>query len=64
VRGTVVEFDEAAGLGRIVATDGAGYPFHCVEIADGSRTISTGATVEFDRLPKLGVIEARCLRAS
>jgi CspA family cold shock protein len=58
VSGVVTEFDEHVGLG--VITDGAGteYPFHCVEIADGSRTIDIGADVEFDLLPKLGWVEA------
>ena len=54
----VTEFDEHIGLG--VITDGAGreYPFHCVELADGSRTIEIGADVEFHPLPKLGRVEA------
>ena len=58
ISGVVTEFDEHIGLGAI--TDGAGteYPFHCAEIADGSRTIEVGADVDFDLLPKLGRIEA------
>ncbi len=58
MNGVVTEFDEHAGLG--VITDGAGieYPFHCAEIADGTRTIEIGTNVEFDRLPKLGRAEA------
>jgi CspA family cold shock protein len=56
--------DEAAGLGIIVAADGTEYPFHCVEIADGTRTIETGAAVDFDVLHKLGGVEARRIRPS
>jgi cold shock CspA family protein len=47
VRGTVAEFDEARGLGRVEA-EGATYPFHCTAIADGSRTIEVGAAVTFE----------------
>jgi len=58
VNGTVRSFDEQAGLGDIV--DGAGriWPFHCVEIADGSRTIAVGAAVRFSTRPLLGRYEA------
>ena len=45
-RGTVVAFDEAVGLGSVEA-DGASYPFHCTQIADGSRRIDTGTAVTF-----------------
>ena len=38
------------------------YLFHCVEIADGTRTIEVGAAVEFDLLLKLGADEAADLR--
>ncbi len=61
-RGTVVEFDETVGLGTIVSGDGAEYPFHCIEIADGSRTIDIGADVSFDLLAKLGRWEAANIR--
>ena len=58
MNGVVTEFDEHVGLG--VITDGAGteYPFHCAEIADGTRAIEVGVDVEFDLLPKLGRVEA------
>lgn len=46
--GTVDSFDDPAGLGEIVSDDGRRYPFHCTQIADGSRTISAGASVVFD----------------
>ncbi len=45
--GTVVEFDPARGLGTIAADDGRRYPFHCTEIADGTRTIALGTAVTF-----------------
>ena len=61
--GAVIEFDDAAGLGTVVADDGIEYRFHCVEIADGTRTIEVGATVTFDVLPKLGRYEAANLRS-
>lgn len=56
--GLVEEFDAEVGLGSITADDGRHYPFHCVEIADGTRTIDIGTTVEFDVLRKLGSYEA------
>ena len=59
--GTVTEFDEAAGLGVIATAEGSEYPFHCVEIADGTRTIEVGAVVEFEVMHKLGRLEARCI---
>jgi hypothetical protein len=66
--GTVVDFDEAVGLGDIEAGEagdagqaagagqaggGAGsrrFPFHCTQIADGSRTVAVGARVSFGLL--------------
>lgn len=49
MRGVVRDFDEARGLGTVVADgDGGEYGFHCTQIADGSRTIDVGAVVEFD----------------
>jgi CspA family cold shock protein len=68
--GTVVGFDEAAGLGDIEASGaGAGsaggsaggpagggpaeagrYPFHCTQIADGSRSVAVGTRVSFGLL--------------
>jgi cold shock CspA family protein len=41
--GTVTTFDEARGVGEIAADDGTTYPFHCTQIADGTRTIDAGA---------------------
>ena len=61
-RGTVRGFDEAVGLGSITGIDGREYPFHCIEIADGSRTIDVGAEVSFDVLAKFGRWEAANIR--
>ena len=60
--GTVVDFDEYVGLGHVDAKDGARYLFHCVEIADGTRTIEVGTRVLFDLMVKLGSPEASNLR--
>jgi cold shock CspA family protein len=48
VTGKVSAFDERGGLGEITADDQAVYPFHCTVIADGSRTIDVGVSVEFE----------------
>jgi len=61
MKGTVTEFDVAAGLGVVTANDGDEFRFHCVEIADGTRTIAVGADVEFAPLAKVGMYEAACL---
>ena len=59
--GTVTEFDEPVGLGVVTGDDGTPYPFHCTQIADGSRTIAVGTAVRFDLLPKLGRYEATAI---
>jgi cold shock CspA family protein len=65
VKGTVVEFDEHAGLGAVEGDDGARLEFHCVAIADGSRTIDVGAEVTYDVVAgRLGRWEAWRLRRS
>jgi len=58
MRGTVTEFDFDRGLGTITTESGETYPFHCVAIADGTRSIEVGAPVQFDVLLKLGRREA------
>lgn len=61
-RGTVTDFDEARGLGVVTAEDGVTYPFHCTQIADGTRTIDVGAAVRFEVGPGLrGRWEAKAL---
>ena len=56
--GTVVAFDRQVGLGEVATVDGARFPFHCIEIADGSRDIAVGTAVTFGLLCKLGTYEA------
>jgi cold shock CspA family protein len=57
--GTVAEFDDLRGLGWVESTTGERYRFHCTQIADGSRTIDSGATVEFSLRPwHMGEMEA------
>ncbi len=46
--GTVVEFDEHVGLGKVANESGASYVFHCTQISGGSRTIEVGTAVTFD----------------
>jgi cold shock CspA family protein len=45
--GTVGTFDDAAGLGTVTGDDGTVLPFHCVAIADGTRTIAVGTPVTY-----------------
>jgi cold shock CspA family protein len=53
VTGTVTAFDGDRGLGEITTTDGTRYPFHCTQIADGTRTIPVGTAVHFEVIPAL-----------
>jgi CspA family cold shock protein len=46
--GTVDRFDDAKGWGYVRTDDGAEHFFHCTAIADGTRTIADGTTVEFE----------------
>ena len=45
--GTVSSFDERRGLGEITDDAGQVWPFHCAEIADGSRHIDVGQRVSY-----------------
>lgn len=51
LRGRVSRFDAAVGLGEVEAAgEPSGvtrYPFHCTQIAGGSRTIDVGTAVTF-----------------
>jgi len=49
VRGTVESFDDARGLGVLRSVGGVPLSFHCVDIADGTRTIAVGAKVRAER---------------
>lgn len=60
-RGIVVEFDAHVGLGA-VESDGERFAFHCVEIADGSREVAVGESVEFEVREKFARLEAFALR--
>jgi len=60
--GKVSAFDERRGLGEVTADDATVYPFHCTVIADGTRTIDVGASVEFEVVPgALGQWEAAAI---
>ena len=62
--GVTVWFDKHRGLGEVEA-DGTRYPFHCTQIADGTRDIPVGAQVEFTVAPgPLGRWEAVSIRKS
>ena len=41
--------------------EGGEWPFHCIEIADGTRDIAVGAEVAFGVIAKLGRFEAAAL---
>lgn len=56
--GTVVAFDAAVGLGEVERHDGQRFQFHCIELADGTRTIDVATPVTFELLCKLGRYEA------
>jgi CspA family cold shock protein len=60
-RGVVTAFDAGTGLGTVTADDGVEFAFHCIEIADGSRSIDVGTSVSFDVIPKFGRWEAAAL---
>jgi cold shock CspA family protein len=53
-KGTVREFDVHRGLGIIESADGELFPFHCIVISDGTRTIEPGREVYFSPYPALG----------
>jgi cold shock CspA family protein len=54
VHGRVADYDEHAGLGTVASTAGVSYPFHCTQIAGGSRTIPVGQAVSFVVIPGRG----------
>ena len=56
--GTVVAFDALVGLGELERDDGRRFQFHCIELADGTRTIDVSTAVTFGVLCKLGRYEA------
>jgi CspA family cold shock protein len=56
--GTITRFDREVGLGEVTTADGTVVPFHCIEIADGTRNIPVGTAVSFSLIGKLGRYEA------
>ena len=59
--GTVLAFDERRGVGTIEAGADQHF-FHCTQIADGTRAIRVGQTVEFTIVPgRLGRWEAAAI---
>ena len=61
-RGTVLDFDAAAGYGTVGA-DTEQWFFHCTAIADGTRSIQPGTSVDFGLRPgHLGRWEAADIR--
>ena len=62
--GVVAGFDDPKGYGVVRDNaDGQEYFFHCTAVADGTRTIDVGATVEFEVVPgRRGRWEAADLR--
>ena len=60
--GVVASFDEPVGLGTVRGSEDTVYEFHCIEIADGSRSIDVGLEVSFELLAKLGRYEAANIR--
>ena len=56
--GVVTAFDDAVGLGEVRSADGRRYGFHCIEIADGTRTIDVGQVVTFRQLARFGTWQA------
>ncbi len=45
LKGRVATFDEQRGDGRISGDHGESFYFHCVNIADGSRSVDQGQRV-------------------
>ncbi|MGD0852628.1 MAG: hypothetical protein ABSA07_04635 [Acidimicrobiales bacterium] len=49
MRGRIEAFDEHRGDGLVRSDAGEGFYFHCVDIADGTRTITVGQRVSAKR---------------
>ena len=63
-RGTVLEFDPVAGYGTVGAEQSRWF-FHCTAIADGTRSIQPGTSVDFGLTPgHLGRWEATDIRTA
>jgi CspA family cold shock protein len=62
--GSISDYDDAVGLGTVTTDDDVDYPFHCTQIADGSRSIAVGTSVTFELAPRLGRWEAVAISPS
>lgn len=62
--GVVADFDATVGLGHITTDRGETKLFHCIEIADGSRTIDVGTRVSFVAVTRFGHAEASDIQSS
>jgi cold shock CspA family protein len=49
IHGSIESFDDRRGDGRLIAENGERLYFHCVDIADGTRTIDVGERVTAER---------------
>jgi cold shock CspA family protein len=49
MKGRVESFDDRRGDGLVRSDEGEGFYFHCVNIADGSRSIDVGQLVSAKR---------------
>ena len=49
VEGRVANFDDLRGDGVLTSDDGTTFYFHCVNIADGSRSVNPGQRVSARR---------------
>lgn len=49
--GVVATFDDHAGFGAVRDVQGSEWSFHCVAIADGTRTVDIGAPVVYRLVP-------------
>jgi hypothetical protein len=47
--GHVASFDDRRGDGEFVTDDGERFYFHCVDVADGSRSIPVGVRANAER---------------
>jgi cold shock CspA family protein len=56
--GQVTQFDPIIGLGVVESANGESFPFHCLSIADGTRTIPVGCSVSFGLSHRFGRDEA------
>jgi len=45
--GVVSEFSDPSGLGVITDENGRQWPFHCVSLEDGTRSVEIGVRVSF-----------------